>query len=203
MDGRVVQYAGEADQTAQVEEEDVGVLPANLVAADAFQHLGEGAFKGGLCVVLELVREVKVGIDQPGAQEGDGVFVFDPVPVGHPEEVAVGVRAGSEILIVQDFSKDAIGLPGIVRAVGAVVRVEQEDGVFQRLLPHSMAVEAREERVPAHEERRIRVVDAVAEFTQGIAEKHAALALAAYGVCFHDRRPLHDVGAILVIAHLR
>ena len=82
---------GKTDQAAEVEKVDVGVLPSDFVATDAEQHVWKGALERSLRVILQLVLEVDVREDQADREEGDGVLVFDPVPVSHPEEIAEGV----------------------------------------------------------------------------------------------------------------
>ena len=158
VDRWIVQHAGKTDQAAEVEKVDVGVLPSDFVVTDAEQHVWKGALERSLRVILQLVLEVDVREDQADREEGNGVLVFNPVPVGHPEEIAEGLGLRSQVLVIQDSANDSVGLTGIVRPVGAVVGQKQEDGVVQGLLGDGVAVETGKERIPADDERSIRVV---------------------------------------------
>src|SRR3972149_6363608 len=61
-------------------------------------------------------------VNQAGAKKGHGVRVLNTVPMGHPEEVAVGSRALPQVLALEDLPDDAIGLSRDVRIVLLVAK---------------------------------------------------------------------------------
>ena len=89
--------------------------------------------------------------------------------------------------MIQDSANDSVGLTGIVRPVGAVVGQKQEDGVVQGLLGDGVAVETGKERIPADDERSIRVVRHVKCLPHTISKDRTTLVLfAEFCIRFHS-----------------